>query len=47
MRLAALPGKVAARAVMKSAAEVQKVLDEEIRDAFRDILKWTGRVGNA
>jgi hypothetical protein len=39
-RLSALPARVAARAAMRTSAEVKVVLDEEIADAFCDILKW-------
>lgn len=39
-RLSVLPARVAARAAMKSAAEVKAVLDEEFADAFCDVLRW-------
>jgi hypothetical protein len=39
-RLSALPGRISARAVIKSAADVQSVLDEEFADAFCDVMRW-------
>jgi hypothetical protein len=39
-RLSALPARVAARAAMKSRAEVRAVLDEEFADAFSGIMAW-------
>jgi hypothetical protein len=41
-KLVALPSKVAERAAMRPAAEVQVVLGEELEAAFADILGWFG-----
>lgn len=40
-RLSTLPAKVAARAEMRSAAEVRAVLHDEIQAAFATVLSWT------
>jgi len=39
-RLAALPGRVAEQAEMKSAEEVRVILDREIRHAFAPVMQW-------
>jgi hypothetical protein len=46
-RLAALPGRVAARAAMRPTGEVKLVLDQEFADAFAGIMQWFEPIGRA